>query len=85
MIRTSTNSYAKPHSENYYRSGKPSDRFNVDPEHRLVNLIEDVVDEGLIKDENWREYDGSEYAQENGERVSCMVKKVICAASRPNQ
>lgn len=33
---------------------------------------------GVAEDEDDGEYDEAEYAHENGERVSCMVQRILC-------
>lgn len=45
-----------------------------------MNLVEDIVDKGdggIAEDEGDGEYDKAEYAQKDGERVSCVVHRVF--------
>lgn len=85
-LRTSTNPYARPTPGHYYRCGKTGYRSNVYLECISVNLVEDVVDEGeesskmKIMDYNEAK---AEYGQKDGERVSYIVQKVLCAAPQP--
>lgn len=84
-LRTNTKPYVRPAPKNYYICGKLGHRSNVCHERRAVNLVDNLVDKG---DETVAEEEGDgeyEYAQEDGERVSCIVQRLLCAAQQPDQ
>ena len=74
------NPYARPSIGKCFRCGKPGHHSNVCPERRPVNLIENA--ETCKEEENLEgeeDYEEAEYAEEEGERVNCVVQRVLFA------
>lgn len=66
ILQNSTNPHGRPTCENYYRCGKHGHRSNVCPEHRVVNLVEDIMDEGEeTGDEDYGDCNVAEYVQKD--------------------
>ncbi|XP_028104696.1 uncharacterized protein LOC114303746 [Camellia sinensis] len=74
-----TNPYAKPTTDMCYRCSTPGHRSNVCPERRTANLVEEedeIGDNGDAEHEG-DQYEGAELAREEGERVNCVVQRVL--------
>ncbi|CAL5388168.1 unnamed protein product [Camellia sinensis] len=74
-----TNPYAKPTTDKCYRCGTPGHRSNVCPERRTANLVEEEDEIGDDGDAEYEgdQYEGAELAREEGERVNCVVQRVL--------
>lgn len=49
-----------------------------------MHLIEDILDGDIAEDDDGA-YDEAEYAQEDGDRVSCVIQRVLCTAQQSDQ
>ncbi|KAI5312345.1 hypothetical protein L3X38_041518 [Prunus dulcis] len=78
------NPYAKPYGDHYYHCGKLGHKFNNCPNRRQVNLVEadedDNEDHGVDK-----EYDGDDFAYEEGDEVISLVLQQVLLAPRQEE
>ncbi|XP_012844444.1 PREDICTED: uncharacterized protein LOC105964483 [Erythranthe guttata] len=83
------NPYARPAPNLCYRCHKPGHRSIVCPERKPVGIVDGVEEDGefeqSLEDDNQEDYKRAELAEEEGDRVNCVVQRVLCAAKQLNQ
>lgn len=81
------NPYAKPMGDKCYRCGKPRHRSNGCPDRPSVNLVEEGNEEGAEDDFEYEDdpSDDAELAVEDGERVNCVVQRILFAPKSDDQ
>jgi len=76
------NSYIKSGVGKCYRCGEHGHRFNECPKRRQINLA-DYEDEGEEEVEI-EDLDESDFAEEQGDPVACVVQKLLCNQEVPD-
>uniref|UniRef100_A0A2N9ID24 CCHC-type domain-containing protein n=1 Tax=Fagus sylvatica TaxID=28930 RepID=A0A2N9ID24_FAGSY len=74
------NPYVRNRPEKCYRCGKSGHRSNTCPKRKPVGLVEEEdgrVEDFDDEDEDGDLYDGVEFAKEAGERVNCVVQRLL--------
>ena len=69
------NLYTKHEIDKYYRCSKPEHKFNECPKRRQVNM---AYFEGEDKVQIETELKDSDFTEEYGDPITCVVQKLLC-------
>lgn len=87
--QTTNNPYARQLPDICYRCKKLGHRSNTCPERRPLNFVEDTNDEDELEyeanNDRIENYEGAEFAEDEGELVTCVVQRVLCTAKQTSQ
>ncbi|CAL2232031.1 unnamed protein product [Prunus armeniaca] len=82
----SQNPYAKPMTDICYRCQKPGHRFNVCPERKQANFIEEPDEDEENDEVGEDDYAGAEFAVEEGmEKITLVLQRVLLAPKEEGQ
>jgi len=73
--KSKKNPYTKPGVGKCHKCGEPEHKFNECPERRQVDMA-DYENEGEVEIET--EPDDSDFAEEHGDVVTCIIQKLLC-------
>ena len=79
--KSKKNPYIKPDIGKYYRCEEPEHKSNKCPKRKQVNIM-DYRDEGegVVIEEG----SDSDFAEEHGDPIACVVQKLLCNQKVPN-
>ena len=80
ISKCNDNPYTKSRVDKYYRRGEPEHRYNERPNRRLINMADyEEEDDVLIETKS----EDSDFVEEYGEPIACVVQKVLCNQKIP--
>jgi len=81
FTKSKDNTYTKPKVSKYYRCGEPKHRSIECPKKRPINMVDyEEKDDVLIETEP----EDSNFVEEHGENIACVIQKVLCNQKVPD-